>query len=264
MYNDNDKYSNNDFNLSDLEEDEKYKSPLKSILIKLFSVVVLIAFLSLSFSQLFPLITSENFSFLTESNKLNDNPVVESIKPAVVYLNVKNSKGTMITSGQGTGFNICSDGLIVTNHHLLENAVSATIEFSDGKSFTSNNFKKIPDIDLAFIFIEGENLPKASLQNTLASTNETVFIIGNPLGFPNIAVQGKIGNHYRSDNEDFYLFEIDSDIRKGNSGSPVVNKNGKVVGIVFALTQIQIEDDIESRALAISASNLDYYIPEHE
>ena len=89
------------------------------------------------------------------------------------------------TGGNGTGFNISEDGLIVTNRHVVEDSRIITIRFGgDGAAtFTTREWIDIPEVDMALIDIDGEDLPFVELNDEYPSADDEIIFIGNPLGY---------------------------------------------------------------------------------
>ena len=89
------------------------------------------------------------------------------------------------TGGNGTGFNISEDGLIVTNRHVVEDSRIITIRFGgDGaETFTTREWIDIPEVDMALIDIDGEDLPFVELNDEYPSADDEIIFIGNPLGY---------------------------------------------------------------------------------
>jgi serine protease Do len=139
---------------------------------------------------------------------------------------------------RGTGFFISSDGYILTNNHLVEKSVEVKIKSLQGEEYEAEVIGTDPQTDLALIKVEGKNLPYAELgKSEELKVGEWVLAIGNPLGFSNTVTAGIVSAKGRLIrgiiNELPYqdFIQTDAAINRGNSGGPLVNMRGKVIGI---------------------------------
>ena len=151
--------------------------------------------------------------------------------------------------GKGSGFLINSDGYILTNNHVVEEADTITVTLLDGRSFKAKLVGKDPTFDLAVIKIVPKNngekeavkkLPYLPLGNSDATeVGEFVVAIGNPHGFENTVTSGIVSAKNRTlqdGNINFQGFlQTDAAINPGNSGGPLLNIRGEVVGINTAI-----------------------------
>ena len=141
--------------------------------------------------------------------------------------------------GQGSGFIITEDGYILTNNHLVGDAEKVLVKLTDGREFTAETIGTDPKSDVAVIKIEGKNLPVIELGDSdAAEIGEWVIAIGNPFGLSATVTVGIISAKGRSnvginDYEDF--IQTDAAINPGNSGGPLLNLEGKAVGISTAI-----------------------------
>lgn len=141
--------------------------------------------------------------------------------------------------GQGSGFIISSDGLILTNDHVVGEADKVTVQLADGREFQAKIIGTDPRSDVAVIKIDGENLPVLPLaQSEKLDVGEWVMAIGSPFGLTHTITVGVVSATGRNrlgiaDFEDF--IQTDAAINPGNSGGPLVNMEGKVVGINTAI-----------------------------
>ncbi|NMC26730.1 MAG: trypsin-like peptidase domain-containing protein [Syntrophomonadaceae bacterium] len=107
--------------------------------------------------------------------------------------------------------------------------------FEQPARFFAAGYKEIPGYDLAVIILEAQGLPHLQLESTLpANTGDIVTVIGNPLGLSQISQRGTVGAFHRTKSNASPVFELEFPISQGSSGSPVINTQGRVVGIVFA------------------------------
>ena len=142
--------------------------------------------------------------------------------------------------GQGSGFIISSDGYILTNNHVVGDVDKITVELQDGRKF--ENAKLIgtdPDSEVALIKIDGDNFPVLPMGNSdNIEIGDWVIAIGNPFGLNETVTVGVISAVGRSNvhiaaYEDF--IQTDAAINPGNSGGPLINLDGKVIGINTAI-----------------------------
>ncbi len=193
---------------------------------------------------------------------MDEDPSINQLKQYVVQINAV-SRPERAIAGQrtGTGFNISPNGIIVTNRHIVSDALSITVAFSGGKTYPVKNIKTSPDSDLALIYLEARDLPAATINTKRrASVGDKVIIIGNPLGIGNVIMEGSISTFIRVSDFPAPVFVIDAPIHPGNSGSPVFDEDKKVAGIVFG--SIQQEDDAKQQGVAIPAREILEFINE--
>ena len=138
----------------------------------------------------------------------------------------------------GSGFVISSDGYILTNNHMVEGAKKVIVELADGRKLTAEITGTDPDSDIAVIKIDADNLPYLELADSdTLEVGEWVLAIGNPLGFSHTVTAGIVSAKGRSvglaNIENF--IQTDAAINRGNSGGPLLNLEGKVVGMNTAI-----------------------------
>src|SRR5699024_9682804 len=129
--------------------------------------------------------------------------------------------------GKGTGFAISNDGKILTNEHVVKDNKSVLVAFPDDGLFKGTVTNTYPDIDLAIIELDDADVPSLSLAKQSSFTqNESVYFIGNPLGFHGIANKGKIIDYTRLQNWNKDVIMMKAPVYRGSSGSPVINEEG--------------------------------------
>lgn len=143
--------------------------------------------------------------------------------------------------GRGSGFIVTSDGQILTNNHVVDGVDTITVTLSDGKTYPAKILGKDPTYDLAIIKIEpDQKLPVLELGDSEnVEVGEWVVAIGNPYGLEQTVTAGVISAknrsvHAQDVNFDGFL-QTDAAINPGNSGGPLLNMDGKVVGINTAI-----------------------------
>jgi serine protease Do len=143
--------------------------------------------------------------------------------------------------GAGSGFIIDREGFILTNHHVIENAERITVTLADGRAFRGEVVGTDPAIDIALLKIDGhgQGLPEAPLGNSDdLRVGEWVCAIGNPLGYVHsvtVGVVSFIGRKLFDASLDDYI-QTDAAINFGNSGGPLINSRGQVIGINSAVS----------------------------
>jgi serine protease Do len=139
------------------------------------------------------------------------------------------------STSRGSGFFISSDGYLVTNNHVVENAERVTLRTLENEEFTAEVVGTDPETDLALLKADKKDLPFIGLGNSdQCRPGEWVLAIGNPLGFEHTVTAGIIsakgrqllgGPRYQN------FIQTDAAINPGNSGGPLVNMQGEVIGI---------------------------------
>jgi len=194
-----------------------------------------------------------------KKNPLDFTQVVKKVRPAVVmviseavverskslfgddlidrFFNIPRS-GRERVSGMGSGFIISKDGYIITNNHVVQKAQKVIIDTLDQKKYTARIIGLDQKTDLALLKIKGKNLPFIELgDSNKVEVGEWVLAIGNPFYQQLSVTAGIISAKGRqlgaARYEDF--LQTDAAINRGNSGGPLVNMNGKVIGINSAI-----------------------------
>jgi serine protease Do len=153
--------------------------------------------------------------------------------------------------GSGSGFVVDSAGFILTNNHVIEGAERITVTLADGRVFRGEVVGADPAIDVALVRIpDASSLPEAPLGNSdELRPGEWVCAIGNPLGYVHsvtVGVVSFIGRKLFDQSLDDYI-QTDAAINFGNSGGPLINTRGEVVGI--------------NSAISSRASNIGFAVP---
>jgi serine protease Do len=136
--------------------------------------------------------------------------------------------------GAGSGFIIEHDGYIMTNHHVVENADQIIVRLADRREFEAELIGSDPLSDVALLKIDAEDLPTLSLGDSdVLRPGEWVVAIGSPFNFEQSVTAGIVSAKGRSTNQQQYVPFIQTDvaINRGNSGGPLLNLDGEVVGI---------------------------------
>ena len=173
---------------------------------------------------------------LEQERKIID--IVKRIAPAVVAVNTYDASGD--STGTGSGTIVTKDGKILTNNHVITDSAKITATLADGRELTATSLGGDPGIDLAIIKVDASNLPTAVLGDSDAlEVGQIAIAIGNPYGFERTVSVGVVsalrrkipGGGYALSN----LIQTDAEIYPGNSGGPLLNSRGEVIGINTAV-----------------------------
>lgn len=140
----------------------------------------------------------------------------------------------MPVQGQGSGFIVSKDGVILTNAHVVAEADEVTVKLTDRREYTAKVLGLDPTTDVAVLKIEASNLPVVRLGNPAdVKVGEWVVAIGAPFGFENTVTQGIVSAKGRTLPDGGYVpfLQTDVAVNPGNSGGPLFNLRGEVVGI---------------------------------
>ncbi|MBL8268232.1 DegQ family serine endoprotease [Steroidobacter sp.] len=136
--------------------------------------------------------------------------------------------------GEGSGFIVSADGYILTNAHVVENADEVTVKTTDRREYTAKVVGSDAATDVAVLKIDAKNLPTVKIGDaSKLRPGEWVIAIGSPFGFENSVTAGIVSATSRSMPGSNYAPFIQTDVavNPGNSGGPLFNLNGEVVGI---------------------------------
>jgi serine protease Do len=153
--------------------------------------------------------------------------------------------GRRVARGTGSGFIIRSNGIILTNAHVVSGADRVTVTLKDGRQLTGQVLGADSATDVAVVQIQANNLPTVSIGNSdQLKIGEWAIAIGNPLGLDNTVTVGIISGTERSSralgarsSRQVSFIQTDAAINPGNSGGPLLNQNGQVIGINTAIIQ---------------------------
>jgi len=156
--------------------------------------------------------------------------MVERVRPSTVTVTVSGRDGRQ--QGMGTGFVISRDGLIATNLHVIDEARPVSVKFADGKTFEVTEIHATDKtMDLAVLRIDAHDLPALELGNSDAlKPGQEVIAIGNPLGLERSVVRGVVSELREIEGRP--MIQLAIPIERGNSGGPLLDRQGRVQGIV--------------------------------
>ena len=138
------------------------------------------------------------------------------------------------TFGEGSGFIISNDGVILTNAHVVDGADEVTVKLTDRREFVAKVLGSDEQTDVAVLQIDAKDLPTVELGDPAKlKAGQWVIAIGSPFGFENTVTAGIVSAKGRSLPDDTYVPFIQTDVavNPGNSGGPLFNLAGEVIGI---------------------------------
>ena len=159
-----------------------------------------------------------------------DDPFYEFFR----HFRVPQQRGERQVRGQGSGFILREDGIVLTNAHVIDGADEVTVKLTDKREFKAKVLGADKTTDVAVLKIDARNLPTLKVGSSLnAKVGEWVLAIGSPFGFESSATAGIISAKSRSLPDDTYVPFIQTDVavNPGNSGGPLFNMAGEVIGI---------------------------------
>lgn len=191
-------------------------------------------------------------------DNLSAKDIVSNVKDSVVEITTSVTKtsgfmGQYVTSGAGSGVILSKEGLIVTNHHVIEDADEISVRLSNGNEYEAKLVASDAQTDLAVIRIQADDLQPAILGDSdIMSVGDLVYAIGNPLGsLGGTVTEGILSAKDREitiDGQNMTLLQTSAAINPGNSGGGLFNAKGELIGVVNAKSS---GSDIEGLGFAI-------------
>ena len=196
---------------------------MKTKLVLFFKVSILVS-LSLGFPAIW--ITAND---LVDSKiQLHTTEIARLVLPATVTIYTVNSRGEALK--QGSGFFVKTNGLLVTNWHVMKGAVTATVRLSTGIEFNHVMFVTGDSIaDFAVLKVNATSVPIVSIDSEIPPIGSEIVAIGSPIGFDHTVTNGIVSAFRRM--SDIELVQISAAISEGSSGGPIINSAGKVFAV---------------------------------
>lgn len=179
--------------------------------------------------------------------------VVDKVGPAVVKVE---------TGGVGSGIIITPDGYVLTNNHVVDHTNNIDVVLTSGRRLTAEIIGKDKISDLALLRVTANSLPHASLGNSdKVRVGQLAVAIGNPLGYQNTVSAGVVsalgrslplGNNYVEN-----LIQTDVPLNPGNSGGPLVDSFGRVIGV-----NVAVDDRGQLLSFAVAANTASWVVSE--
>lgn len=173
--------------------------------------------------------------------------IVQRVQPSIVTIFAEQRAGRSGTSqGVGSGVIYRSEGIILTNHHVVADAIHIEVALADGSRVPGRTIASDPDTDLAVIHVDRNDLAAAEFHTPLPQVGELAVVLGSPLGFEKTVTAGIVSGLHRSipgsaseTRALVDLIQTDAAISPGNSGGAVVDAGGRVIGISVAYVSPQ-------------------------
>ncbi|MFS0687649.1 serine protease [Sporosarcina sp. 179-K 8C2 HS] len=205
------------------QEETEPKKKIPRWFIWLLSLTLFVS----TFAGLFQVFSIPALDFLMTSASLSKQKNIAEYKKSVVVV--------VTEDGKGTGFSVSNDGLILTNYHVVEDNQAISVVFPVEGRYEATVKETFPSIDMAVLEINGDSFPSLPIDHAVnLEMDDPITFIGNPLSFKGIANEGSILAPIKLSGWTDEVMMIKAPVYRGNSGSPVLNEDGKVIGIIFA------------------------------
>lgn len=212
-------------------------------------------------------------SVATQEGALTVSDIAKKVGPAVVGVSTKSIAGTdffgrsQVAEGMGSGMILNEDGYVLTNNHVIEGAQSVKVIFNNGKEVNAKVVNSDPSHDVAVVKITDDvkmpGIAELGTSSTL-QIGESVVAIGNPLGkeFLGSVTSGIVSAVNRNLGEkDIPYIQTDAAINNGNSGGPLLNSKGQVIGINTAKIDTTGTNNVDGMGFAIPIDLIKDEIP---
>jgi len=231
-------------------------------IVRILAAVLAIAFILLAFNGVLRLLGLPSYKLLFESIQVNQDSQIAHLRKAIVAITADNRTGTGYFVNYQISENDISSAaspskerVILTNDHIIQDARQVEIGLKSNDKRQAIRWKRWPEADLALIWIEGDatiaDLPGLALvegdntgavdtsadnmkEDAIIAEGDPLTVIGNPLGLFQIVTRASYVGEIGSDRAGS-LIMIRGPVFRGNSGSPVINVEGKVIGILAAM-----------------------------
>src|SRR5258707_5329832 len=183
-------------------------------------------------------VDSSSDDFLLDSYSRTISSVVAQVAPAVVNIHVETGRRG---EGNGSGFFIAPDGFILTNSHVVHEARKIEVTQADTRTFAAKVIGEDPDTDLAVLRIDASQLPCLEFADSKKlRVGQIAVAIGSPYGFhPSVTagVVSALGRSMRAGSGRLIdnVIQTDAALNPGNSGGPLVNSRGEIIGVNTAI-----------------------------
>jgi serine protease Do len=172
-------------------------------------------------------------------------------------------KDRLVLGGFGSGVIVSADGLVVTNHHVIDGMQDVLLLLNDGRQLKANVLASDPVTDVAVLRVEAEGLVPLPLGDSdQVSVGEYVMAVGNPYGLHetvslgNISAKGRADGTSTPDGENQAFLQTDAMINRGHSGGPLVNVKGELIGLNRAIFTDRPNEGWQGIAFAIPANTV--------
>lgn len=164
--------------------------------------------------------------------------VPQAMDPAEYFFGRRSASKARVQTSLGSGVIVSKEGHILTNHHVIANMEAIQVQLTDGRTLAARLLGSDPQTDIAVLKISAANLPPLSLADSdQVKVGQMVFAVGNPFGLQETVTRGIVsakGRRAIADSGVEFL-QTDAAVNQGNSGGPLLNLRGEIIGINTAI-----------------------------